>query len=136
MIKREKAILPYPTDADHSDKDGYFVSLNQDTGKVSIVAGATAAPHGVILDGAEAGDSDSIALSAGGLPGTVEVKLSANPGTVKRGTLLALDAATLGTVKADPATGARVLVAQALEAGTAGELIEAVLLYPQVIAGA
>ena len=85
-------------------------------------------PFGAILEGAGTTSKSSIAVAAGGFRGTVRLKLDATPGTVKTGTLLQTTAT--GTVKADAGSGSRVLIAQALEAGNANELIEAVLFKP------
>ncbi len=130
MKVKTNAILAIPTAESHSANDGCFIKL--DDGKSKIVSAANAAPFGVILSGAPEGGNDSVAVCAGGYSGTLRVKLSKNPGNIDAGTLLVLDGTSLGTVKAAPASGARVVVAQALEWGTADELIEAVLVTPIV----
>lgn len=131
MIARGNAIIPLTPAADHTDKEGYFVELS--SGNAAIVNATTDIPLGVILEGRPTTGKDSIAISAGGLSGTVKVKVKgSSPGTIALGTLLQLHSD--GTVLADAGTGARVLVAQALEAGAADELIEAVLFKPVVFA--
>jgi hypothetical protein len=113
--------------ADLSAKEGFFVDS---TG--AIVASATVAPDALILDGTGPGGVVTLAPCAGGVPGQVTVKLNGTPGSVVKGSMLAL--VNDGTVKLDPGTGARVLVAQAREPGTALERIRAVLITPVVFA--
>lgn len=135
-IVKTNALIPCPTATDHTGLDGHFVAIDGATGAVALPANATTAPYGLIVDGGLPGENDTVAVCRGGVAGTVRVKLSGNPGTVNPGTILALDATAPGKSKADPGTGARVLVAQSLEIGTADELVEAVLINPEVIAGA
>jgi hypothetical protein len=130
-MDRTHAILPFAPDADHSGKKGYFVTLA--SGESSLCDAATDVPFGVILEGAPDGARDSIGVSAGGLCGTVDVKLGAVPGAVVAGSILTLNADA--TVSLDSGAGDRVQVAQAMEAGAANELIEAVLFKPVEIAG-
>ncbi len=117
---------------DHSAKQGHFVKLS--SGSAIAITSATAdLPIGVVVDAGKSADGtpDSVAVGGGGaIP---FVKLSASPGSVVAGSYLVLDGSTLGTAKLDPATGARVRVARALEAGAANELIKAVLLDPAVL---
>lgn len=112
--------------SDQRDKSGYFVAS---TGV--IVSSATAAPDALILDGGNTGESTTVMPCAGGGSGIVTVKLNGTPGTVNKGTKLAL--VNDGTVKADPGTGARVIVAEARESGAADERINAVLISPPVV---
>lgn len=118
MEVRDKAVITVTPAADHREKEGYFVTAGG-----AIMGDATSAPLGVIVQGENTDGADTVALSAFG--GTVKVKLSATPGTIVLGSYLVLDGATLGAVKLDSGSGARVRVARALEAGVAGELIEA-----------
>lgn len=120
---RTNAIIPIKSAADFTGLEGRFVKIV--AGAAALVTAATDAPIGVILDGAPLGKMSSIAIRGGGLAGTVKVKLDDSPGTVVLGTILEITAT--GTVKADTG-GSETIVAIALEAGTAGELIEAVLL--------
>lgn len=125
MIARNNAILPFPPADDHSGKEGYFVELI--AGEASIIDDAATVPFGVITEGfSDTGAADdSVGVLAGGLAGTVKVKLS---GAVNVGDHLQL--AADGTAVTDAEAGARVLVGQALEDGVADELIEAVVYKP------
>ena len=67
-----------------------------------------------------------------GYDGEVQLKLNASAGTVVAGTLLML--AANGTVKQDAGTGARVVCAQALEAGANSALIRCRLLSNPTVA--
>jgi hypothetical protein len=122
MQVKTNAIIPLTPAADQSDKEGFFVELTD--GKASVCNSATDIPLGVILDGEVVSGVTSVAV-AGGFAGTCKVKLGGN---VAKGAFLQLTAT--GTVITDAGTGARVIVARALEAGTTDELIEAVLLQP------
>ena len=130
---RTNQIFAITPDADHSGKEGYFVDIVAD--ETSISADPTVAPFGVILEGDDAtaaNGRDSVATP--GVKGTVPVKITdTDPGAIALGTKLIL-AAEDGTVKADTGAGARVIVAEAMEAGAAEEKIEARLIEPQVIA--
>ena len=129
MIARPTAIFPLTPTADHTGLEGYFILP---TG--ALVSSATAAlPLGVITEGMPTTGKDAVALQ--NFAGTVKVKLSATPGAVIAGSSLVLDGTTQATAKLDPGTGtARIRVARALEAGVAGELIEAVLVDPAILA--
>lgn len=120
---RSNAIIPITPAADHSGKEGYAVKIV--SGEAALVTANTDAPVGVIIEGQDTTGKDSVALIGSGLSGTVPVKLSASPGTVNLGTYLEIVAD--GTFKADAGTSGTVC-AMALESGTAGEIIEAVLL--------
>lgn len=123
------AILSFAPLADQSASEGYFVEASGNG--VAVCNAATDIPLGVILDGEPISGRSSIAI-AGGFPGTCHVKLGATPGAVVRGAFGTLNAD--GTVRADPGTGARVRVCRFLEAGTADELVEAVLINPVALA--
>lgn len=124
-LARTLAILPFLAASDLTSKSGHFVTVSA-AGEVDVPAAATDAPFGLALTEAPAGEPVSVALSRGGLAGTVRVKLAGPVPAI--GALLALQAG--GRVIADPGTGARVLVAQAVETGVTDELIEAVLIAP------
>jgi len=126
-IARENAVIILTPTSDHTGKEGYFVDVDA-TEKAALIDATTDLPFGVILEGATTAGKSAIAAAAGGFKGTVRVKLGAAPGTVRAGVLLQTN--NDGTVRADAGTGARVLTAQALESGAAGELIEAVLFKP------
>lgn len=126
-LARENAVLALTPAADQTGKEGYLVKLDSG-GAAALVSSGADQPFGVIVDGAALAGKSAIAVAAGGFRGTVRLKLDASPGTVLAGTFL--QATSSGTVKADALTGTRVVVAQALEAGAAGELIEAVLFKP------
>jgi len=121
-IVRKEAIIALTPAADHSDYEGYFVKLT--AGVPVVSASAADVPFGVIIDGEEAGGVDSIGVCGGNLP-TVRVKLS---GSVSKGDSLQLH--TDGSVITNAGSGARVIVAKALEDGVSGDLIEAVILTP------
>jgi hypothetical protein len=124
-LVRTLAILPFLAASDLTGKSGHFVTVSA-AGAVDLPTTATQAPFGLALTDAPVGEPVSVALSRGGLAGTVRVKLAGPVPIV--GALLALQAG--GRVIADPGAGARVLVAQAVETGVADELIEAVLIAP------
>jgi hypothetical protein len=126
MIRRTNALVALTPTADHSECEGYFVKLS--SGSAALVSSASDAVYGVILDGQPTTGFDSIACCWGGAVGVVDIKLAASPGTVNAGTLLELTAN--GTVKASTGTAGTILVAQALESGSANELIQAVLIRP------
>lgn len=122
------AIIPVVPAADQSDKRGYFVEASGTT--AAVCNAATDNPIGVIVEGAPTTGRSSIAVGAG-LP--VKVKVGGTPGTIGFGTYLQLK--NDGTVIADAATGARVIVARSIDTGAtpvATELIDAVLITPIV----
>ncbi len=118
MRKKTNAILHTgPVSAvDYSGKEGYFVNADG-----AFPAAAGDKPLGAIT---EVWDDTSADVVLAGAAGTYLVKLGAAPGAVARGSFLQLEAG--GTVKLSEGTGTA--VARALEAGAAGDLIEAVLL--------
>lgn len=127
MIARDSQLLALTPTADHTGKEGYAVKNS--SGSAALVSGATDTPIGVITDGSTTAGKDSVALP--GYSGTVKVKLNGTPGTVNAFTYLTI--AADGTFKADAGTGSRVRFAQALESGSADELIEARLLEPSAL---
>ena len=122
-------LLPYDS-ADYLGKEGYAAAVEPSDGTVILCGDATGdPPFGVIVHGAKAPDKATVAVAAGGLAGTVRVKLlQAVPAA---GTLLKLVDGSLGTgFGPDTGSGARIVMAQALEPGAVDELIEAVLFKP------
>jgi hypothetical protein len=117
------ALLPITPAESFAGKDGFFITAN-----LLLVASALALPYALIVTVQSDTIGASVAVCAGGAPGTWPVKLSAAPGTVVRGTKLMLTAN--GSVKAWDGSSSAMIVAEAQEAGTADELIEAVLLRP------
>lgn len=132
MQIRPFAILALLCAVDLSGKEGYFVKASGVAATpIALVTSAADATVGLVLDGTTAGDANSIAVPSG-TPGSHHVKLAASPGTPA---VLGYGALTSdGSVKADPGTGARVLVCRFLQTGTAGELVEAVLIEPIIFA--
>lgn len=125
---RTEGIIPLTPTADHTGKEGYFVENS--SGSAAICNAATDIPLGVITEGQPTTGKSSIALPCVGR--TVKVKVTSDtPGTIALGTYLTVKAD--GTVQADAGSGSRVRVARALEAGAAGELIEAYLLEPTAL---
>jgi len=121
-IVRKEAIIALTPAVDHSEKEGYFIILT--AGAPVVSSSASDVPFGVIIDGEEADGVDSIGV-CGGAFGSAHVKLS---GAVSKGDSLQLH--TDGSVITDAGSGARVIVAKALEDGVSGDLIEAVILTP------
>lgn len=121
-IVRKEALISLEPAADHSEKSGYFCSIDS-AGKAALVAAATTLPTGVIVDGEATTGRDTVACHNYG--GTVLVKLG---GAVSAGDRLELTAD--GDVIEDSGSGARVIVATALEDGADTELIEAFLISP------
>lgn len=125
MLARDNAILPFTPAADYTGYEGYFVKPSG--AAVTLCTTTTDSPLGVITEGMPTTGKCSVAIIGGGLAGTVKVKVTAtSPGSIVMGSHLEL-AAEDGTVKLATGGGATV-VAVALEAGSAGELIEASLL--------
>jgi hypothetical protein len=126
MIARDNAIIACTPAADYTGMEGYFVKATGTGDTVTLCTGVTDSPLGVITEGADTTGKVSVAILGGGLAGTVKVKLSGTPGNVVFGSLLELHT-TDGTVALADG-GSETVVARALEAGAANELIEAVLL--------
>lgn len=126
-LVKNRALLALTPYADQTLKEGYAVKAQSD-GTVAVVSSTTDVPFGVLVDGGATTGKSTVAIAAGGFAGTVRVKLGSSPGTVLMGTNLQVNAD--GTAKADALTGTRVVFAQAMEAGAANELIEAVLFKP------
>ena len=124
-LARTNAILSIPADADLSGQIGRFV-VSSGSAKVILVSSAAALPFGVLLTDGKIGDRVTVAVSSGGLAGTIRVKLAA----AVAGPGLDLQLTADGRVQPAAVIGARVLVAQSLESGAIDELIEAVLFRP------
>jgi len=124
-LVRTNAILPFEAASDLTGQVGRFV-VPSASDKVILVSSPTEKPLGVLLTDGKQGDRVSVAIGAGGLAGTVRVKLA----SVVSGPGVDLQITSHGHVVADTGSGARVLVAQSLESGTVDELIEAVLFRP------
>ena len=126
-LARTNAILSFEAAADLTGMVGRFVVFNGTTNKVVLLSSATVKPLGLLLTDGKLGERVTVAIGAGGLAGTVRVKLSAAvtaPGNY-------LQTTADGRVITAAASGARTVVAMNLESGAVDELIEAVLLTPQ-----
>jgi hypothetical protein len=123
-LARTNAILSFEAAADLTGYVGHFVVLA--AGKAALVGSATTKPLGVLLTDGKAGERVSVAIGAGGLAGTIRVKLAATVSTAGIDLQLTAD----GRVQTDAGSGARTVVAQSLEPGAVDELIEAVLFRP------
>lgn len=134
-LTRTNAILPFIPTRDLTGLEGRFVFIKEDAtvdhyhyyyyGSYAIHR-----PFGVLILAENTESKVSVALSEGGLSGTIKLKLN---GAVSAGDILQL--ANNGTVETDSEAGDRWLVGQALESGVADEMIEAVLFRPEFIAG-
>lgn len=100
--------------ADHSEKLGYFVKAS--SGNAALVSATTDTVLGVIVDGATTSNKDTVQLL--GDPTEVLVRLGSTPGTIAKGSYLQLESD--GTVILDAGSGARQIVARALETATTG----------------
>lgn len=127
-LVKNRALLAFTPTADQTLKEGYAVKLDSVGSAVLLVSSTIDSPFGVIVEGSPTTGKSSVAVAAGGFSGTLRVKLDASPGTVQAGTLL--QTTPTGTFKADTLVGNRMICAQAMEAGAANELIEAVLFKP------
>jgi len=128
QLARPNAIVSLTAAANLTGCVGRFVTLS--SGSVTLISSELDTPFGVLLSDGKAGQKVSVAVAAGGLSGTVRVKLSA--AVAAPGTFLQLTAT--GTVIPSTTTNAaRVVCGLALEAGQIGELIEAVMFNPLVI---
>jgi hypothetical protein len=119
---RTNGILPFLSTADLSSKNGYAVVIDPaNAGQVIVQTNGADSTFGVITQGAIITGANSVAISYGGVAGTVLVKLAS--------------AAVVGNLLSADATGAfdttsQVISAMAVEAGSTGDLIEAVLVTP------
>jgi hypothetical protein len=124
-LTRENGILPFEAAVDLTDKEGSLVVW--DSGDLVLASDPLEDVFGTVLVGAPAGEPSSIAIAAGGLGGTVKIRLEGAITAV--GTLL-MAGATGGAMEA---TATNKACAMALETGVADEHIEAVLFKPVVI---
>lgn len=124
MIARTSQIITLVPTADHTGKEGYAVKNS--SGSAALGAAVTDVPIGVITEGATTSARDSVALM--GYAGTVKVKLGSSPGSVVA--FSKLEMGTNGTANLASGTTGRIIFAEALESGSANELIEARLLQP------
>lgn len=121
-LTRENAILPFPTDPEFSESL-YARIVGLEAGVlVGLDPASSAIQLGACIHQGAPGEPASVAIMNGGLAGTVKLELN-GPATVGEYLILGAE----GVVTADPGSGDRILVGQALEAGVAGELIEAVI---------
>ena len=127
QLARPNAIVSLTAAANLTGCVGRFVTLA--SGSVTLISSELATPFGVLLSDGAAGQKVSVAVAAGGLSGTVRVKLSA--AVAAPGTFLQLTA-TGTVIPNNTATAARVVCGLALEAGQVGELIESVMFNPIV----
>lgn len=92
----------------------------------AVLTSATADPYYLVVDANLANDSQRTVCRPG-FPGIVEAKLHSAAGTIVKGSKLILH--TDGTVKLDPGTGTRLVVAVAQEAKVSdGQLLKVRLL--------
>lgn len=130
-LARTNALLPFaPYDSgDFTGKEGYPVLFESSENAVQLAADATGEPpFGVIVHAAKNPELVTVAIAAGGLAGTVRLRLL-QPTTAGK----FLKVVTVGGATAfgpDTGTGERIVMAQALESGAAGELIEGVIFKP------
>jgi hypothetical protein len=119
---RTNGILPFKSTADLSSKNGYAVVIDPaNAGQVIVQDDELVATFGVITQGATISGANSVAIAYGGVAGTVLVKLAS--------------AAVVGDLLSSDANGAfdtssAVISAMAVEAGSTGDLVEAVLVTP------
>jgi len=126
LYSRGNAILPFTPSADHTDKEGYLVTLAVDTATIST--SATVPAEGVILDGRPTTGKSAIGI-LGGLAAPIRMRAS---GAIVKGDRL--QQAADGTVVTDAGPGtARVVVGLALEAAVSGQLFEAVAFTPMIL---
>ena len=124
-LARTNAILPLAAASDLTDKVGCFVVRIGDT--VAIANNPAAKPFGVLLTDGRLGEQVTVAVAAGGLAGTVRVKLGATVSSAGASLQLAANGRVVPENLADPA---RCVCALALETGAINELIEAVVFNP------
>lgn len=94
------------------------------------IASASAIPYGVVIVSDDPDGYSTVAL--GGYNAIVELKCHSTAGTINKGTLLVTHSSG-GVVKADPGSGARVIVGKAVEAGANSVLVKAVLFATPII---
>jgi hypothetical protein len=129
-LTRENAILTFPTTEDLRSRIGEAVSLSlpQNIPTIEPLAEVGATPFGIVIH-ADA-DQASVVPLAGGLAGTVKLKLQT---AAYAGNELYVDSTgnTHGFADAvEENPSGKYLCAVALESGVAGEQIEAILFRP------
>jgi hypothetical protein len=123
-LARTNAIVSHKAANDLTGKVGHFTLIT--TAQLIELWSENNICFGVLMTDGKAGERVTIALSAGGLAGTVRVKLAAPVTYPSQFLQITPD----GRVVPDTGSGERLLVAQALETGAIDELIEAVLFRP------
>ena len=119
---RTNGILPFKSTADLSSKNGYAVVIDPaNAGQVIVQNDDSVATFGVITKGATTSGANSVAIAYGGVAGTVLVKLA--------------EAAVVGELLSSDDEGkfdttSTIISAIAVEAGSTGDLVEAVLVTP------
>lgn len=131
-LARANAVLPFAAESgsDLTGKEGFPVWVDTPTRTARLLPDAMYYwPFGVVLQGRPATEKSSIAVSAGGLAGTVRVKLLQDVPHI--GDWLQLvDVNGQVAFGPDAGSGNRIIMGISLEPGAAGELIEAVLWLP------
>ena len=115
-LARTNAIISMLADDDLTGKAGHFIRMSSNTA-IALIGDALTPPLGLLLTDGKANERVSVAISAGGLAGTVQL-----------GSPLQLTAD--GCVVAYDSEFPRMIVGVALESGVIGELIEAALQTP------
>lgn len=123
-LARSNAIISILSDEDLTGKEGHFVRMSSNTA-IALIDHEMSPPFGLLLTAGNVHERVTVAISAGGLAGTVLVKLA---GTALLGRRLQLTAD--GRVMTYDSEFPRMVVGVALEGGVTGELIEAVLSPP------
>ncbi|MDB6131997.1 MAG: hypothetical protein JWM59_240 [Verrucomicrobiales bacterium] len=93
------------------------------------VASASALPYGAVIRSDDPDGLSTVALP--GYDGIIELKCHTAAGAITKGTLLVSHGN--GTVKADPGTGARVIVGRAVEVGANSALLKAILFSAPIL---
>ena len=124
-LTRENAILPIEAAVDLTGKEGSLVVW--DGTDLVLASDPLENVFGAVLVGAAAGEPSSIAIAAGGLAGTVKIRLE---GAITAVGSLLMASATGGAILA---TATNKAFAMALETGVADEHIEAVLFKPVIV---
>jgi hypothetical protein len=117
-------LLPIPASADHTDKNGYAISVVSGEAKIVSSAGEQAVALGVIYQGESVGGDSSIAPFGSGQ--VVPVQLKSDSAAVVAGNYGILN--TDGTFTKDPGTGSRVRAVRFTEDISPGERGGALLL--------
>jgi hypothetical protein len=137
-------LVGYPNE-DQTALLGYAVTISAQTTDGSklptfttAAAAITTKPIGIITDGGYAtGTGTSRVTTIATCSSGAKARLKADtgtPGTIVAGSEIVMSAATAGTVKLDPGSGARYTFAVALESASAGDLFLALLHTPMYFA--